>query len=156
MDRKTPRQIDYHAILPFKYAAGRDANRFFCELRDNKKIMATKCGKCGNAYVPPRPVCGECFESLTEWIEVGPKATLVSFTVVAFSFLDPLTGKKRPVPYGYGLIQFDGAATKIQHFLEESDIANLKAGMRVEPVFKETRIGNFGDIIFFRAVTDDP
>ncbi len=151
-EKPTPRQITYHAVLPFKYSAGKAASRFFAELRDNKKIMATKCSKCGNAYVPPRPVCGECFEPLSEWVEVGPQGTLVGYTVVHYPFLDPLTGKERPVPYGYGFIVFDGCATKIQHFIEETDITKLKSGMRVEPVFKEKREGNFADIELFRVV----
>lgn len=150
MEEQKPRILKYHAILPFRYSAGMAASRFFVALRDEKKILATKCGKCGKAYVPPRPVCGECFEPLTEWVEVGPGGVLVGYTVVHYPFLDPLTGKVRPVPYGYGFIQLDGAATKIQHFLEESDIEKLSAGMRVEAVFKDEREGNFADIKFFR------
>jgi len=152
MEEKKPRQVHYHAVLPFRYSAGRAASRFFAELRKNKRILATKCSKCGKAYVPPRPVCGECFEALEEWVEVGPKGTLVGYTVVHFPFLDPLTGKMRPVPYGYGFIVLDGAATKIQHFIQETDIEKLRFGLKVEPVFKEERQGNFADIEYFRIV----
>jgi len=152
MAETKPRRISYRAVLPFRYSAGRAASRFFAELRDNKRILATRCPKCTKAYVPPRPVCGECFEPLEEWIEVGPEGTLVGYTVVHFPFLDPLTGRERPVPYGYGFIVLDGAATKIQHFIEETDITKLRAGMRVKPVFREKRQGNFGDIESFRIV----
>jgi len=84
MTDQKPRRISYHAVLPFRYSAGRAASRFFAELRDHKRIMATRCSKCGKAYVPPRPVCGECFMPLEEWVEVGPGGTLVGFTVVYF------------------------------------------------------------------------
>ncbi len=146
MEEQQPRQVKYHAVLPFKYSAGKAASRFFVEMRDNKKIMATKCGKCGDVYIPPRPVCGKCFAPTDEWVEVGPQGTLVGYTVVTYPFLDPLTGKERPVPYGYGFIKLDGASTKIQHFLEEADMDKIKAGMRVEAIFKEKREGNFADI----------
>ena len=136
-----------HSVIPL-------SSRFFVELRDNKKIMATKCKKCDRAYVPPRPVCGECFEPADEWVEVGPKGTLVGYTVVTYPFLDPLTGKERPVPYGYGFIQLDGCSNKIQHFLEETEMEKLKAGMKVEAIFKEERQGNFADIEFFRIVEE--
>lgn len=152
MDEPKPRTIAYRAVLPFRYSAGRAASRFFAELRDNKRIMATRCSGCGKAYVPPRPVCGECYLPLEEWVEVGPGGTLVGYTVVTFPFLDPLTGRQRPVPYGYGFIVLDGAATKIQHFIDETDIGKLRAGMRVEPVFKSERQGNFADIETFRIV----
>jgi len=150
-DRK-PRRISYHAVLPFRYSAGQAASRFFSELRDHKRIMATRCSRCGKAYVPPRPVCGECFLPLEEWVEVGPRGTLVGYTVVYFPFLDPLTGKERPVPYGYGFILLDGVATKIQHFIEETDINRLRFGLKVEPVFEEERHGTFADIRCFRIV----
>jgi len=152
MTESKPRQIAYHAVLPFRYSAGQAASRFFAELRDHKRFLATRCGRCGKAYVPPRPVCGECFEPLDTWVEVGPQGTLVGFTVVHFPFLDPLTGKARPVPYGYGFIVLDGAATKIQHFIEETDIDRLRFGLKVEPVFKDKRQGNFADIEHFRIV----
>jgi hypothetical protein len=152
MTETKPRRIAYRAVLPFRYSAGQAASRFFAELRDHKRILATRCSKCTKAYVPPRPVCGECFEPLNEWVEVGPEGTLVGYTVVHFPFLDPLTGRERPVPYGYGFIVLDGAATKIQHFIEETDFTKLKAGLRVKPVFRENRQGNFADIEFFRVV----
>jgi uncharacterized OB-fold protein len=152
MTDQKPRRISYHAVLPFRYSAGRAASRFFAELRDHKRIMATRCSKCGKAYVPPRPVCGECFMPLEEWVEVGPGGTLVGFTVVYFPFLDPLTGKERPVPYGYGFILLDGVSTKIQHFIQETDISKLRFGLRVEPVFEEVRKGTFADIKYFRIV----
>ena len=152
MTEQKPRRISYHAVLPFRYSAGEAASRFFVELKNNKRILATRCRKCERAYVPPRPVCAECFEALTDWVEVGPRGTLVGYTVVSFPFLDPLTGVTRPVPYGYGFIILEGAATKILHFIEETDINKLRSGMIVEAVFKEERQGNFADIEYFRIV----
>jgi uncharacterized OB-fold protein len=77
---------------------------------------------------------------------------LECFTVVSFSFLDPLTGKKRPVPYGYGLIRLDRADSRIQHFLSVSDKAKLRVGMRMEAVFNEKREGKLSDIKWFKPV----
>lgn len=151
-EESKPRTIGYRAVLPFHYSAGRAASRFFAELRDKKRILATRCSSCGKAYVPPRPVCGECYLPLEEWVEVGPGGTLVGYTVVTFPFLDPLTGKPRPIPYGYGFIVLDGAATKIQHFIDETDIGKIRTGMRVEPVFKSERQGNFADIETFKIM----
>ena len=77
--------------------------------------------------------------------------------MVYFAFIDPETGKERPVPYGYGRIKLDGADSEFLHFLEESDIEKLKVGMRVEAVFEEKRTGSFRDIKYFKIVTDgDP
>lgn len=83
------RRIGYHAVLPYRYAAGRTASRFFAELRDHKRFMATKCTSCGRAFVPPRPVCGECFVSLEEWVEVGPRGPLSAIRSSTFRFSTP-------------------------------------------------------------------
>jgi hypothetical protein len=144
--------VTVDAKYPYHYSMGTIPSHFFRMIRDEKKIMGKKCPKCGTVYVPPRPVCGPCFEETGEWVEVGPRGTLVAFTVVYFTFLDPMTGKRRPVPYGYGIVKLDGTDRRLQHFLSESDPKKLKVGMRVEAVFAEERLGNLGDIVHFQPV----
>ncbi len=140
--------------FPYHYSMGTIPSFFFRMLRDERRIFARKCPSCKRVYVPPRPVCGPCFEPTSEWVEVGPHGTLVAYTVVYFSFLDPMTGKKRPVPYGYGMVRLDGADSRLQHFISESDPAKLRVGMRVSAVFAQERSGNFSDLVHFRPVED--
>jgi len=140
------------ARYPYHYSCGRLGSFFFKALRDEQKIYGRKCSKCGHVYIPPRPVCGPCFALTSEWVEIGPQGVLECYTVVYFTFLDPMTGKKRPVPYGYGLIKLDGADSRLQHFLSESDRQKLRPGMRVEAVFQEKREGALTDIKWFRPV----
>lgn len=139
--------------LTWKYAAGSHFTRFFEALRDEGIILALRCPRCRRVYLPPRPLCGDCFRRMEEWVPVGPKGALRAFTVVYFPFLDPTTGRPRPVPFSMGLIQLDGADTSLNHYLEETDLCRLRLGMRVEAVFREHREGNMGDIRFFRALT---
>jgi len=89
---------------------------------------------------------------MTEWTEVGPLGTVYSFTILRFSFLDPETGEKKPVPYGYGFIRLDGADTNFQHFLEIPKNNNIKIGARVRPVFADARNGNLRDIRHFEIM----
>mgnify|MGYP000132520858 CR=1 FL=1 len=139
---------------PYNYSLGRYGSRLLKELRDNKRIVGIKCPRCGHVYVPPRQVCGKCFAKMDEFVEVSSKGVLDSFTVVYFSFLDPETGEKRPVPYGYGRIKLHGADSEFLHFLEESDIDKLKIGLPVEAVFRENRTGSFKDIKYFRVIRE--
>jgi len=139
---------------PYNYSLGRYGSRLLRELRDNKRIVGIKCPRCGHVYVPPRQVCGKCFVKMDEFVEVSSKGVLDSFTVVYFSFLDPETGEKRPVPYGYGRIKLHGADSEFLHFLEESDIDKLKIGLPVEAVFRENRTGSFKDIKYFRVIRE--
>jgi hypothetical protein len=157
MDKLEDKKIELLEIMcpanyPYNYSAGKLLSFFFRALRDEKKIYGRKCSRCGKVYIPPRPACGPCFAPTNEWVEVGPEGILECFTVVYFSFLDPMTGKKRPVPYGYGLIKLDNASTRIQHFLSESDPKKLKVGMRVTAVFNEEREGKLSDIKWFKPV----
>jgi uncharacterized OB-fold protein len=145
---------DYFQKITYHYSAGVFGSRFFHEIKENKKFYGTKCPSCSDVYVPPRIVCPKCYEEMEEWVEVGPRGTVIGCTAVNFSFPDPLTGKIRPTPYGYGLIRLDGCSTQWLHFLEESDFQKMKPGMRVEAVFAEERMGNLTDIPFFRTIEE--
>ena len=135
-------------VLPFSYAAGRTASRFFTELRDNQRIMGKMCPKCSRVIVPPRKICGKCFAETSEWVEVGNKGTLIAHTVVykAMSHLPKGT------PLAYGIIKLDGADTNIVHFLGEVDPKKIKLGMRVQAVFREKREGSILDIDYFKPI----
>jgi len=141
-----------HNAYPYRYSTGELGTFFFRELRDSGRIHGRRCAGCGAVYVPPRPVCGPCWKPTEGWVEIGPEGVLEAFTVVHFSFLDPMTGKPRPVPYGYGLIRLDGATSRLQHFLNETDLARLRIGLRVRAKFREERVGKLTDIEYFEII----
>ncbi len=159
-DQRPPRarRADYITITsggafqPFRYSVGEFGSRFLAELRDNKKFWAVRCPACRKAYVPPRPLCGPCYRRMEEWIEVGPQGTLIAFTILRFPFIDPETGAKKPVPYGYGFIRLDGADTNLQHFISIDPARPPRIGMRVRPVFEEKRSGTLRDITHFEEL----
>lgn len=134
---------------PFHYAIGRYGSKFLTEIRDNKQFYGIKCPKCGKVYVPPREVCGPCFTRMTEWVKVADEGKLYSYTILRFVFLDPETGKQRPVPYVYAFITLDGADTALQHFVEITDESKVKVGARVKAVFENKRSGKITDIKHF-------
>ena len=72
---------------------------------------------------------------MNDWVEVGPKGVIGTFTILRFAFIDPETGAQKPVPYGYGFIKLDGADTLFQHYISVEDEQKIKVGARVEPVF---------------------
>lgn len=135
-------------VLPFSYSAGRTASRFFIELRDNKKIMGTKCPKCGRVLMPPRRYCGKCLAETDEWVEVGDKGILVAYTV---NYRSSPSLPKKP-PFAYGIIKLDGADTNFVHILGGVDLDKIKPGMRVQAVFKDEREGNILDIDHFKPI----
>ncbi len=138
---------------PFNWSAGRHGSKFLAALRDEKKILGIKCPKCGFVYALPRQVCGKCFVKMEEMVELSDTGTLITFTVVYFTFIDPDTGKQRPVPYGYAFIKLDGADNFFQHFIEETDPQKIKIGDRMQAVFEEKRKGSLLDIKYFKKVS---
>ena len=134
--------------VPYHWWAGDTASSFFIALRDEKKIMGTRCGNCRKVFLPPRKVCPECFTENEEWIEVSHQGTVQSFTVARRQ----LASLSKKVPVIFGLIKLDGADTAILHYIEECDPDNISIGMRVEAQFSENRIGNINDILSFKPV----
>jgi uncharacterized OB-fold protein len=138
--------IPSRIMIPFNYAAGAIASRFFVELRDHRKILGKRCPQCTRVIVPPQKFCLHCFTATYEWVEVGPTGTLVNFTVVQKSEAH----HPRKAPFAYGVIQLDGADSNLVHFLGEINLDHIQLGMRLQAVFKEERVGNILDIAYFK------
>ena len=142
----------YHGqiYIPNTYSAGAVGSRFLIELRDNKKIMGTRCPTCNRVYVPARSVCRDCFGELSEWVEVSQKGTLLTYTVTYQS--NPVQPVSTPIVYG--IVQLDGADTGFVHMLGEVDPEKLKAEMKVKAVFKakKERQGSILDIKYFKPL----
>ena len=140
----------YHGkiYIPNTYTAGAVGSHFLIELRDNKRIMGTKCPECGLVFVPARSVCKYCFAQLDQWVEVSDTGTLQTYTVAGqrngVQPVDP--------PIIYGIIQLDGASTGLVHMLSEVDFEKLVIGMRVKAVFSEKRVGSILDIKYFKPL----
>src|SRR4030042_6083463 len=73
----------YHGriFIPDTYTAGAVGSRFLIELRDNKRIMGTKCPACHRVYVPARSVCTDCFGQLDQWVEVSDRGTVLTYAI---------------------------------------------------------------------------
>ena len=145
-------RVPFLMKMEYEYAVGENATRFFQELKDYGQLMGVRCAACNRVYIPPRPVCGICFEPTTEWVPLSDEGVLVGATVVRLPFVDPMTGKQRPVPYGMGIIRLDGASTGIFHFVDEIDESKLRVGRRVRANIRTERQGNLQDITGFRLV----
>ncbi|HMV36647.1 MAG TPA: OB-fold domain-containing protein [Turneriella sp.] len=140
---------------PYNYAVGTWGSKFLTELRDKEQILGIRCPKCRTVYVPPRQVCGPCFTEMTELVPVASEGKIVSYTILRFQFLDPETGEKKPVPYGYGFFKLDGADNNFQHFIEvPEDESRLYIGARVKAVFAEKKQGSLQDIKHFTLVNE--
>lgn len=133
----------------FNYDAGTVRSRFLTELRDNQKIMGTRCPHCNYVYVPARSTCLKCFANLSDFVEVGKTGTLMTYTIVN----SPQKYYPAEPPFIYGVIQLDGANTGLVHLVSGVDIQKVQIGMRLMAVFKKQRVGSLLDIKFFAPIS---
>ncbi len=131
--------------VPYHWWAGETASRFYISLRDEGKILGTRCPQCKKVYIPPRKNCPECFVQNSEWVNVGASGELVSYTVVRKQL--PALPKKAPVIYG--LIKLDGADTSLLHMIDKVKPEELKIGIRMVARLKKERNGTIMDIEYF-------
>jgi hypothetical protein len=129
--------------VPYRWAAGLTASKFYRLIAEEKKIYATRCPKTQKVLMPPR----KSPTGTEDWVEIGPSGVIKSFTVVRYPVpsLMPTTP-----PIVYALIQLDGADTSFIHQLGEIEVDKVKTGMRVTPVFAEKANGNIMDIQYFK------
>lgn len=134
----------------YTYFAGESASRFFHELRENQRIMGTRCTKCKRLLVPARAYCDVCMMPTDEWEEVGPEGTLETFTIITTAF----PGLPAP-PIVMAYVTLDGADTaliNLVHGLDLSDIEvaaqNLNTLPRVKVAFVDEPKGRITDFSF--------
>ena len=146
-----------HIEYDFDWHLGAYWSKYLTEMRDNSRIMAVKCPKCGMVYVPPRAVCGRCFVGMDEWVEVGPEGILKGFTVVRFPYIDPSNGALMKVPFTAVWINLDGSDTRMMHFCDELDEMKLEVGMRMRAIWaKKPRPTSIHAIDHFEVIKDQP
>ena len=89
--------------------AERDFNSAsFNQFLSEKKLMASKCAKCGAIYLPPRPLCTKCQSTQMEWVQMKGQGKLAAFTAISVgpSFMCNL-GYDRNNPYLTGIVHLD-------------------------------------------------
>lgn len=146
--------VSFTDPMPYEWSVGKHGSRFFQEIKENKRFIGIRCPQCGKVYVPPRRLCGPCFEELTELVTLSDTGIITAFSVVNYPFIDPDTGEQRPIPYTYGYIKIDGSDNIFSHIINETDVNRIRVGMRVRAVFKEREAmqGNIQDIRYFDII----
>lgn len=136
--------------LPFtpsyQYAVGKSVTKFLEEFK-NKKVVGIRCPKCNSVYVPPRNICGKCYESLSEFVQLPNTGTVENFTQAFVTVT--LSGEIKPLkePKVYALVKIDGATSCIYGEIQDAEV---KVGDKVEIVWKDEPKGDWKDIIGFK------
>ena len=101
------------------------------------KLVTTKCSKCGNVSFPPQADCPKCMGGEHEWVELGPDATLVTFTHVQIT---PASFAGDDA-YTIAIAELkDGL--KVLGWLEGAGAKETKPGMKLRIEARTSREGN--------------
>ena len=133
--------------LEFHYTAGVAGEEFLRELRDNGRLIASKCPKCKNSYVPARMYCASCFVETKDRHDITSQGAVYSFAVVDRD----RSGNKLQKPAVVVLVKFEGVKGGIVHLLNVKSPKEALIGMKVAPVFRNQseRTGSLSDILGF-------
>jgi uncharacterized OB-fold protein len=94
------------------------------------KLMAARCRKCENVFLPPRPVCTECLSTDLKWVELDKRGRLLTYTIihVAPKQFQSMT------PYTVGIVKLkDGL--KLPGMIRGVEQEGLEVGMELEVDF---------------------
>jgi len=105
---------------------------------EERKLMASRCTKCGALYIPPRPLCPKCGCRSMEWKELLGEGEVGAFTVI-HAPPTQMTGK---TPYTVSIIRLNEGPALTARVSEEVQIGTKvvaefkKEGEKVVLVFK--------------------
>ena len=138
-------RITLELTQSYKYSLGK-YSRFFVEL-ENRRFMATRCGKCGKRFAPPRPLCPDCL-GVCEWVELSGAGELKTWSVLHFSPGSNDDVRALETPYVFAYVLLDGADTLFPHLLK-APADQLEVGMRVRVEFREGPVHHPIHLMYF-------
>jgi len=138
--------------LAYDYAASPEESKFFRGLAEGR-LLGQRCPKCQKVYVPPRGACPVDGVPTAEEVELPDRGMVTTFCIVNV----PFQGQKIPIPYVSAYVLLDGADIAFLHLILETDVADVRMGMRVEAVWKprEEWTTDLNNIVYFRP-TGEP
>ena len=110
---------------------------------NNKKLMGSKCKKCGAMYVPPRKICIKCNSTDSEWIEMSGKGKIAAFSCIGVGTTFMVSkGYSMKKPYCFSVVELDeGPMISVQLIgVDESKPETISVEMPVKVTFIETEI----------------
>ena len=95
-----------------------------------KRLMAIECKKCGSVFIPPRPMCTNCFSKELAWTQPDTKGRLITYTVI---YIAP--EQFQPIaPYAYGIVEL-GNGLRLPGMIQGLDHEKIEVGTELEVDF---------------------
>ncbi len=136
-----PLIIKSHYEIDYIHSYAEDSE-FFRSL-GKKKIMGSKCKKCGYVYATPRSHCMFC-GSETEWFELPTRGKIHTFTTCYFSGEEFLN----ETPFNLIMVEFEGVNSLLMSRLIGADTSDMYIGMPVKAKFRRNQRMSVTDLYF--------
>ena len=130
---------------PYSRSTGPVIGHFMTALRDGR-IEGIRTGD-GRVLCPPTeydPATGESL-SADATVDVGPGGAVTTWAWVAQPRAQHLLDR----PFAFALIRLDGADTALLHMVDAGKESAMQTGMRVQPRWRDERVGEIQDIEAF-------
>jgi len=115
----------------------------YLEFLRSKKLMGSKCKKCGEMYVPVRKLCTKCNSVDMEWVEMSGKGNVAAFTSITVGTPFFVTkGYDRKNPYCFSVIQLEEGPMVSGQLMgvDEKTPDTINVGLPVKAKFLETEL----------------
>lgn len=144
------RTLSAPVTVAFDYtrSTGPVLGRFLTGLRDG--VLVGGRTSDGEVVVPPPEYDPVTHAATTDFVEVSPTGTVVSWSWVA----EPVAAQPFDRPFAFALVLLDGATRPFLHALDVASPGDVATGMRVQVRWRAERTGAITDIECFEPVTD--
>lgn len=112
---------------------------------NQQQLMATQCNNCQSVFLPPRPLCINCYSDQLEWIKVSDSGELAAFTIIHIAPTAMLNaGYGREKPYCAGIVRLkDGQMISAQILdVDTEKPENIQIGTQLSLEFIERGEGD--------------
>jgi uncharacterized OB-fold protein len=97
------------------------------------RLLVRRCGSCGTAFHPPRPLCPVCWSASVVWELVSGRGTIYSYSVIREN---DLALYREAVPYVVAIVELDVGARLMTQIID-SDSAAVAIDAPVQVRFVE-------------------
>jgi len=136
-----PLQVGRHYEIDYIHSYG-EVSEFFVGLKQ-RKLLATRCLKCGATWLPPRRDCGKC-GSRTEWFEAPLEGKVHTLSVLHFAAESFLA----EVPFVLAYVGLPGIDTVFLTRIKDCKLEDVYIGMPVRARFRRLVNWTPNDVCF--------
>ncbi len=115
----------------------------YLEYVNSKKLMGSKCKKCGVIDLPPRKLCIKCNSTDMEWIEMSGNGKIAAFSCIGVGTTFMVNkGYSMKKPYCFSVIKLDEGPMISGQLIgvDESKPETIKIETPVKLTFIETEL----------------